>query len=386
MMGLCVIRIAQRHRAKYLRDNIKVYHHQRHSRRFRRSYRKRHNKERKLLHQENERKMIESMKATCPDQNAINLSTQELSVGEKSLLRKGPSFVPNPIDINWQNLKRDFDNFVNKLHHHASKTTTEVPASNNEHLDSRMISQFGNPPPSTSRSYVNYRKDKTNINSLETFIELVENDIFKPDNYRRIKSNITKEKREALKNIQRDSAQSYRIQDKGSRFVILDNDDYIGKIDYQLRRSSFSKLNDDPSNDFEINVIMWTEEWKRNGVLNDSWSRFIKPSNSTPGKMYGLVKTHKEGNPVRVITSGCGKAIENLSIFVEKCLYFEVLNIECRVQDTSEMLTIIDNLNSSNSLTSDWKLVSFDIINMFPSIDNISGLKSVKKVLESRSN
>ena len=50
------------------------------------------------------------------------------------------------------------------------------------------------------------------------------------------------------------------------------------------------------------------------------------------------------------------------------------------------MLTIIDNLNSSNSLTSDCKLVSFDIINMFPSIDNISGLKSVKKVLESRSN
>ena len=50
------------------------------------------------------------------------------------------------------------------------------------------------------------------------------------------------------------------------------------------------------------------------------------------------------------------------------------------------MLTIIDNLNSSNSLTSDCKLASFDIINMFPSIDNISGLKSVKKVLESRSN
>ena len=84
---------------------------------------------------------------------------------------------------------------------------------------------------------------------------------------------------------------------------------------YQLRRSSFSELNDDRSNDFEINVIMWIEKWKRNGVLNDSWSRFIKPSNSTPGEMYGLVKTHKEGNPVRVITSGCGTA----SIFINFC-------------------------------------------------------------------
>ena len=51
--------------------------------------------------------MIESIKATCPDSSTINLSTQELSVGEKSLLRKGPLLVPDPTDINWQNLKRD---------------------------------------------------------------------------------------------------------------------------------------------------------------------------------------------------------------------------------------------------------------------------------------
>ena len=72
-----------------------------------------------------------------------------------------------------------------------------------------MISQFGNPPPSKSRLHVNYRKDKTNINSLATFIELVESDNFKPDDYRRIKSNITKDEREVLKNIERDSIRSY---------------------------------------------------------------------------------------------------------------------------------------------------------------------------------
>ena len=90
--------------------------------------------------------------------------------------------------------------------------------------------------------------------------------------------------------------------------------------------------------------------------------------------MYGLIKINKIGNLVRVITSGCGAAIENLSVFVEKYLYSEVLKIERRVKDTYEMLTIIDNLNKSNTLTSDCRLVSFDIINMFPSIDNISGI------------
>ena len=48
------------------------------------------------------------------------------------------------------------------------------------------------------------------------------------------------------------------------------------------------------------------------------------------------------------------------------------------------MFRITDNLNKSNRLTSYCRLVSFDIINMFPSIDNISGLKVVKSILDAR--
>ena len=44
--------------------------------------------------------------------------------------------------------------------------------------------------------------------------------------------------------------------------------------------------------------------------------------------MYGLTKTHKVGNPVRVIISGFGSAIENSSIFVKTCLYSEVLKLK----------------------------------------------------------
>ena len=65
--------------------------------------------------------------------------------------------------------------------------------------------------------------------------------------------------------------------------------------------------------------------------------------------MYDLVKTDKDNNLACVITSGCGTAVENLSIFVERCLYPKVLKIESRIQDTSEMLDIIDYLNKSFS-------------------------------------
>ena len=50
---------------------------------------------------------------------------------------------------------------------------------------------------------INYRKEKANINNLDTFIELVENDILKPRNYKRIKNNISNQERNPLKDIQK---------------------------------------------------------------------------------------------------------------------------------------------------------------------------------------
>ena len=53
-------------------------------------------------------------------------------------------------------------------------------------------------------------------------------------------------------------------------------------------------------------------------VLDEKWKSYIQIECSTSGKMYGLIKTHKNDNPARIITSGCNTAVESLSIFVEK--------------------------------------------------------------------
>ena len=110
-----------------------------------------------------------------------------------------------------------------------------------------------------------------------------------------------------------------------------------------------------------------------------SWRKMGK--NSTPRKMYVNVKTHKIGYPTRVITSGCNTAIENLSMFVENVLYDIVSELPPRIKDTNHMLDIIDNLNSLYLLLNS-VLVSFDIKNMFPNIDNNLGLPSVEKSLD----
>ena len=175
--------------------------------------------------------------------------------------------------------------------------------------------------------------------------------------------------------------QTIRIQDKASRFVTLDNSDYEEKVKHQINRSSFEKISENPNKTYEKRVNILIAKWYNNKSISDKRKKFITVNNSTPGKMYDNVKTHKIGNPTRVITSGCNTAIENLSIFVENVLYDIVSELSSRIKDTNHMLDITDYLNSldfpSNSI-----LVSFDIINMFPNIDNNLRLSSVKKYLD----
>ena len=69
-----------------------------------------------------------------------------------------------------------------------------------------------------------------------------------------------------------------RIQDKGSRFVVLNSDSYIEKINHQFERSSFQQLHYNPSNKFCKKVTSWAKKWKQNKLLDNSWCRFIETS------------------------------------------------------------------------------------------------------------
>ena len=87
------------------------------------------------------------------------------------------------------------------------------------------------------------------------------------------------------------------------------------------------------------------------------------------------MKTHKIDNLVRVITIGGNTAVENLFILIKNILYPIADNLPSKIKDTNDMLDIIGNIDES-VLADNHVLISFDVINMFPNIDNKFGLKS----------
>ena len=65
------------------------------------------------------------------------------------------------------------------------------------------------------------------------------------------------------------------------------------------------------------------------------------------GVAFGNIKTHKVGNPLRLITSCCGTAIENLSAFTEFYLQPLARELPSFIKDTTDLLNRIEDLNQS---------------------------------------
>ena len=60
-----------------------------------------------------------------------------------------------------------------------------------------------------------------------------------------------------------------RVQDKGSRFVVLDTNSYIEKFEHQINRISFDKLDTDPSPKFKEKVNDWLKKWS--DIITNEW-------------------------------------------------------------------------------------------------------------------
>ena len=159
-----------------------------------------------------------------------------------------------------------------------------------------------------------------------------------------------------------------RLQDNGSRFVILDRTDYIDKVESNLGDGSF----DSNSSVAYYQIVKdWGAKWVNKVTLVNSTTQplldCILNVRAKPGKNYGLIKTHKPNNPIRLITSGNGTVVENLSAFTE---YFLLPCIKKEPQilaDTTALEKVEDIHHRFSPFPAETLLASWGVISMYPS-------------------
>ena len=94
------------------------------------------------------------------------------------------------------------------------------------------VNVIQNPPREKSTASRLFPLKETKCKSLELFIEAMENDLFNPTNIRKPKNNLNNNETIALKEIKSWGDKVIRVQGKGSRFVVLSNNDYESKVQH----------------------------------------------------------------------------------------------------------------------------------------------------------
>ena len=115
----------RRHQQKIERDNLCIKNNNNSNKRnwrFSRKHQIEKRREKRKRVKLNHKERIRKAKEEIPDQNAINLSLKLLTTPQKSILAKGPSFIPTPNYFNWLSVRKEWDSFINQLRYIANNT------------------------------------------------------------------------------------------------------------------------------------------------------------------------------------------------------------------------------------------------------------------------
>lgn len=183
--------------------------------------------------------------------------------------------------------------------------------------------------------------------------------------------------------------------DKGGHTVVISIPDYESKIHALIDNGGYSLMDHDPLQglvDEEKGILKILFDLKKKFKWElEGLPKLFEPNTLLLAVFYGLPKIHKDGIPLRPITSTIGSAGYFLAKFFNRMLTFVFPRTEYHIKDTYDFVRflrgttthteedtdrnplqqfVLGNLPDSNGikLKSDDVLVSFDVVSMFSTI------------------
>ena len=189
---------------------------------------------------------------------------------------------------------------------------------------------------------------------------LVRSDVCKILRHCRLpRSNLTKDEWLALKNLKNDSSIVVSKADKGRCTVLLNRSDYDQKLRVLLNdEETYAQIKSDPTKITEKRMNSILLKLFRQGKFQQSEYYNLRSTDAVIPRLYGLIKIHKDGFPVRPIVSFVGAATYCLS------KYFVSVLSPLVGQSVKNSFEFTDNVRKLNWRPDD-VMVSFDVMSLF---------------------
>ncbi|KAK4887009.1 hypothetical protein RN001_003280 [Aquatica leii] len=154
--------------------------------------------------------------------------------------------------------------------------------------------------------------------------------------------------------------------DKGNCVVVLNKVDYVDKVLDFLSNDDFNLLSKDPNPSFlsifKSSLKKYSITLSSLGKPNKFYFQIMNPS--TP-LLYGLPKLHKPGIPIRPVVSFPNSPVSKLAPWLNSIIRTHTnFNNKYAITNSCDLVQKIINIPFPSSSI----LVSFDVVNLFPSI------------------
>lgn len=153
--------------------------------------------------------------------------------------------------------------------------------------------------------------------------------------------------------------------DKSNVTVVMNKSDYHKKMMELLNDSAtYLILDRDISSQIESQCNSLITKWEEHEYISDGEAKWMRTYNSVCAKMYGLIKVHKVGYPVRPIVSSVNSPTYQLSKMISKILKNVVGNTLRTIKNSTELANKLRKIR----LPKNYVLISLDVVSLFTKI------------------
>ncbi|XP_061391400.1 putative leucine-rich repeat-containing protein DDB_G0290503, partial [Musca vetustissima] len=162
--------------------------------------------------------------------------------------------------------------------------------------------------------------------------------------------------------------------DKGNVTVAMNKTDYQERMSNILSdMMTYQRINKDPTSNLQKENNKIIEELFNNKCISLIEKKRLKTDVATAPRIYGLPKIHKEGFPLRPICSSINSPSIKLCKYIVNILKNLTKNSIYNVKDSVQFRNKIKNL----TINDNERMISFDVVSLFPSIPVELGLKII---------
>ena len=127
-------------------------------------------------------------------------------------------------------------------------------------------------------------------------------------------SNISKDERKAIKELQEEDSIMVLGADKGRATVVLDKSEYDNKMQALLSDTkTYVKLDKDPTPKLKKQLVSILQGLEKEGKIRKEDKQFLYPTTENVPRIYGSPKIHKDGTPLRPIVDFTGSVGYNVA-------------------------------------------------------------------------